>query len=182
MGLFDTLRDVASVGLAPLTMGASLFGATENTRSKIPLVGGLTGAQSDAEKALIAKQKQMAEDAARQKRANEQARMNALGQQMLAFNPRNQVMAQMFGPDAAFTPQQMGQMVADPGAKSQADYHQAWLESMRTGKPMQGMNADDMARMEADRRRQAMVAGNMAPLPQAARPLDPRTPQAARRF
>lgn len=182
MSFWDSVKDIGAVGLAPLTFGTSLFGASEDTRSKIPLIGGLTGAQSDAEKALIKKQQQMAEDARKQKIANEQARMNALGQQMLAFNPRNQVMAQMFGPEAAFSPQQMGQMAADPGAKSDADYHKAWQESMASGKPMQGMNADDLARMEADRRRQAMVTGNMAPLPQAARPLQQRTPQAARRY
>lgn len=182
MSLWDSIKDVGGVVAAPLTGGMSLVGMSENTRSRLPLIGGLTGAQSDAEKALIAKQKQMAEDAARQKRANEQARMNALGQQLLAFNPRNQVMAQMFGPDAAFTPQQMGAMAADPGAKSQADYHQAWQQSMASGKPMAGMSADDLARMQADQRRQAMVQGNMAPLPQAARPLDPRTPQPGRRY
>jgi hypothetical protein len=182
MGLFSTLKDIGSAALAPVTGGLSLVGMSEDTRSKIPLIGGLTGAQSDAEKALLKKQQQMAEDAERQKRANEQARMNALGQQMLAFNPRNQVMAQMFGPDAAFTPQQMGQMVADPGAKSQADYHQAWEESMRTGKPMANMNANDLARMQADQRRQQMVAGNMAPLPRAAAPLRQVAPQPGRRY
>lgn len=182
MGFWNSVRDIGSVGLAPLTGGTSLFGASENTRSKIPLVGGLTGAQSDAEKALIAKQKQMAEDAERQKRANEQARMNELAQQVMAFNPRNQVMAQMFGPDAAFTPQQMGQMVADPGAKSQADYHDAWQQSMASGKPMQGMTADDMARMQANQRRQQMVQGNMQPLPRAAQPLQQRAPQPGRRY
>jgi hypothetical protein len=182
MGLWDSIKDIGGVVAAPLTGGLSLVGMSENTRSKIPLLGGLTGAQSDAEKALIKKQQQMAEDARKQKIANEQARMNALGQQMLAFNPRNQVMAQMFGPDAAFSPQQMGQMAADPGAKSDADYHQAWQQSMASGKPMQNMSADDLARMEADRRRQAMVAGNMQPLPRAAAPLQQRTPQPGRRY
>lgn len=83
-------------------------------------VGGLVGlttglfGDSDAEKRLIAQQRRMAEDAARRERILQQARTQANSQNMLAFAPQNKVMAQMFGPDAAFSGQQMGDMTANP--------------------------------------------------------------------
>lgn len=169
MGFFDSLRDVASVGLAPLTGGASLLGGSEDFRSRLPLVGGLTGAQSDAQKALLAKQKQMAEEAKKRQRINEQARMNALGQKILAFNPQNQMMAQMFGPEAAFSPQQFAQMAQNPMPQ------QAW----GTGTDEERIN--QVKDRDAERARQSMIMNNMRPLPGGPAPLDPRTPQAARR-
>jgi hypothetical protein len=89
-------------------------GKAENVVSRVPVVGALLGAKTDSEKALEAKQKQIAAEARKQQELNQQARMNALGQQMLAFNPQNQMMAQMFGPGAAFQPEQLAQMAQNP--------------------------------------------------------------------
>jgi hypothetical protein len=172
MGLWDSIKDVGGLVAAPLTGGMSLVGMSEDTRSKIPLLGGLTGAQSDAEKALIKKQQQMAEDAKKQKAMNEQARMNALAQQMLAFNPRNQVMAQMFGPEAAFNPQQMAQMAQNP----QGPYQGTWGQGTDAERIQQVKSRD------AEQRRQQMLAANMQPLPQGPAPLQQRAPQPGRRY
>lgn len=86
----------------------------ENTMANIPGVSSLFGSQSDAEKNLLKKQSQLAAEAKAQQDKNQKARMQALGQSMLAFNPRNQVMAQMFGPEAAFSPEQFAQMGQSP--------------------------------------------------------------------
>jgi hypothetical protein len=114
MGFLDTLKNFGSVALAPATGGLSVLGMDENTRSRIPILGPLTGAKSDAEKALLEKQQQMAREAQQRMGYQQDARMNALGQQLLAFNPRNQMIAQMFGPQAAFTPEAMAQMAQGP--------------------------------------------------------------------
>jgi hypothetical protein len=172
MGFFKLIRDVGSIGLAPLTGGMSLFGASEDTRSKIPLVGGLTGAQSDAEKKLLKKQEEMAKEAAKQRRRNEQARLNSIGQSMLAFNPRNQVMAQMFGPEAAFTPDQFAKMAADPNAAER---------SANWGKGTEEERIYQAQAKQAEQRRQAMIRQNMQQPGPAAAPLQQRTPQASRR-
>lgn len=176
------LDKLASIGLAPFTGGASLLAGGEDTVARIPVVGGLLGAETDSQKALVKKQQQLAEEARKRQKQNEQARLNALGQQMLAFNPQNQLMAQMFGPDAAFTPQQFAQMAADPYARSQAEFSAAHKESLASGKPMQGWTQEDIDRMQADQRRRAMVEQNMrAPGPGPA-PIRTPAPQAARRF
>lgn len=86
----------------------------EDFGARIPVVGSLFGLQTNEQRDLLRKQRQLAEDAERRQAMMTQARMQALGQQMLAFAPRNQMMAEMFGPEAAFTPQQMGDMTANP--------------------------------------------------------------------
>lgn len=89
-------------------------GKGEDLLARVPVLGPLLGAETSSHKALIAKQKQMAEEARKRQEMNQQARMNMLGQQLLAFNPMNQVMAQMFGPEAAFTPEQMAGFGQNP--------------------------------------------------------------------
>jgi hypothetical protein len=86
----------------------------EDTTAKLPVLGSLTGSRTDEYKALIKKQEQMAREAAAQRKAQHQQGLQSLGQSLAAFGPRNQMMAQMFGPEAAFTPQQIGAMSADP--------------------------------------------------------------------
>ena len=153
----------------------------ENTMSGIPVLGALGGYESDEQKALIKKQEQMAAEMKKRAQQNEQARMNALGQKMLAFNPQNQLMAQMFGPDAAFTPQQFADMAANPLANPAAA-SQAHQQSLASGKPMTPEQQQEWQRVQEDKRRRAMVQQNMqAPWPGPA-PLQQRTPQAARRF
>jgi hypothetical protein len=186
---FNPFSGRSLIGLG--TLGLSEV-VGEDTMSKVPGLNAIGGYQSDSEKALLAKQQQMADDLKKRQADNERQRMNALGQQLLAFNPRNQMMAQVFGPEAAFTPQQMGQMAADPGAKTQDDYHRAWEESMHGGpvdphtrsrrQPMQGFTAEDLQRMQEDQRRQAMVQQSMTPLGPGPAPLRQVAPQPGRRY
>lgn len=83
-------------------------------------VGGVLGlttslfGDKDAEKRLIQQQRRMAEDAARRERILQQARAQANSQNMVAFAPHNKVMTQMFGPEAAFSGEQMADMTANP--------------------------------------------------------------------
>jgi hypothetical protein len=86
----------------------------EDFRSRIPVVNSLTGAESNEQKNLVKKQQQLAEEARKRRLQMQDANMNALGQSMLAFAPRNQMMAQMFGPDAAFKPEQFAAMAQNP--------------------------------------------------------------------
>jgi hypothetical protein len=93
----------------------------EDVLAKIPILGPLSGAETEEEKALLRKQKQLAEDAKRRAEITGPARMAALNQSMLAFAPRNRVMAQMFGPEAAFTGKQMADMSANPMGPTPGD-------------------------------------------------------------
>jgi hypothetical protein len=167
MGLFDGLKKIASVSLAPVTGGLSLGAGGEDMVARIPLVGGLLGAETDSQKALVKKQEQLAEEAKKRAQQNAQARMNALGQSMLAFNPQNQMMAQMFGPQAAFSPQQFAQMGADPSV---------------AGMPW-GTGTDEQRRAQAeDAARRKKIEQQMTPLGPGPAPLRLPPPQAGRRF
>jgi hypothetical protein len=109
MGLFDIVGGVINPILG------------EDTVARIPGLNMIAGAKTDASKALLKKQEELAREAKLQQERNTAARMQALGQSMLAFNPRNQMMAQMFGPQAAFSPQQFAQMGANPFGPPQLD-------------------------------------------------------------
>ncbi len=183
MGFWNTIKDVGSAALAPVSGGLSLVGMSEDTMSGIPLLGPLTGAQSDEQKALIAKQKEMAEEARKRQRLNHEARMSALGQQMLAFDPMNQTMAKMFGPGAAFQPEQLANMAKDP-MKPQLDPSLYGFQGIDPKKEAE-INAymaqmDDYKAKEAKRRE--FITSNMRPLPGAAAPLQQRAPAPARRY
>lgn len=167
MGFLDSLKKIGAVGLAPMTGGLSLGAGGEDLLARVPVVGGLLGAETDSQKALIKKQQQLAEDAKKQQQRNAQARMQALGQSMLAFNPQNQMMAQMFGAEAAFTPQQFAQMAADPSIAGQP-----W-----------GTGTDEQRIAQAkDRDRRRMIESQMQPLGPGPAPLKLPAPQAGRRF
>jgi hypothetical protein len=178
--------------LALGTLGLSEL-AGEETMSKVPVLGAIGGFRSNAEKQLMETQKRLAQETAAQRAHNERTRMNALGQQMLAFNPQNQAVAQMFGPEAAFSPQQMAGMANDPSARTPEEYkaahHQAMMNGpidpntrQRTGGPMEGWTGDDIRRMEENERRKKMVQQNMQPLPPGAPPMQMTGPAPARRF
>lgn len=183
MGFLDSL---VKVGLAPVTGGASLL-AGEDTMARLPLIGPLTGSQTDAEKALLAKQRQMAAEAAKRQQQQQLTapQMNATAQSMLAFNPLNQKMAQTYGAQAAFTPQQFAQMVQNPNGPPLMD--QDLINYQGTDPKMQA-RLDEYYRQrrlyeEAEaRRRQMMEQGLAQPGPGPA-PLGPRpAPAPARRF
>jgi len=167
MGLFDSIKKIASVSLAPVTGGLSLGAGGEDMLARVPLVGGLLGAETDSQKALIKKQEQLAEEAKKRAAQNARARMQALGQSMLAFNPQNQMMAQMFGPQAAFSPQQFAQMGADPSV---------------AGTPW-GQGTDEQRRAQAaDAARRKQIEQQMTPLGPGPAPLRPTPSAPARRY
>lgn len=167
MSIFGKIRDFGAVAAAPFTGGGSLLLGGEDTLARIPVLGGLMGAETDAQKQLLEKQKQMEQEARRQQQRNQQARMQALGQSLLAFNPQNQMMAQMFGPQAAFSPQQMAQMGADPSVAGQP-----WGT---------GTNEQRVAQVK-DRERRQQIESQTTPLGPGPAPLRLPPPQAARRF
>jgi len=167
MGLFDGIKKIASVSLAPVTGGLSLGAGGEDMLARVPLVGGFLGAETDSQKALIKKQEQLAAEAKKRAQQNAQARMQALGQSMLAFNPQNQMMAQMFGPQAAFSPQQFAQMGADPSVAGMQ-----W-----------GTGTDEQRRAQAaDAQRRKKIEEQMTPLGPGPAPLKLPPPQAGRRY
>lgn len=181
MGL-DFLKEGLMLGLDSVTGGASRL-LPDDTMAKIPIFGPLSGAKTDEEKRLIEKQKQMAEEAKKRQVEQQRMRMNALGQQMLAFNPQNQMMAQMFGPEAAFTPQQMAQMAADPGARSRAQFDADQARAMAQPQDRRmGWSAADKQRMEENERRMAQVRAQTTPLGPGPAPLKLPPAAAARRY
>jgi len=156
----------------------------ENLIARIPVLGNLLGAETDSHRALQAKQRQMAEEAAKRARMNQQARMNALSQQMLAFNPMNQTMAQMFGPEAAFQPEQLANMAQDP-MKPRLDpslYGYQGVDPKKSAEIAAFMrDQDEYAKNE--KRRREMMLGGLQPLPQQGpAPLQQRAPLAAKRY
>lgn len=178
MGFWDsplgTVATLNPIGLAARTA------TDENFRANIPILGDITGAQSNEEKALLEKQKQLAEEAKQRRAQMQQARMNAMGQSILAFNPRNQMMAKMFGPEAAFTPQQFAQMGANPITAAGPP---PGLENYQGTDPqMQAQVEEFLAQRKADQARQGQIRSQMSPVPAGPAPLQQRAPQAARRF
>lgn len=159
MSLWDTVKDVGKTafGLTPL-------GVAYNVGDK--MLG-----KGDAAKNLEAKQKQLAEEARRKEMQMQQARMNALGQSLIAFNPQNQMMAQMFGPQAAFTPEQFAQMGANPIPEQQA-----W------GQGTDQERAEQVQRRRAEQERQARIKAQMQPVGPGPAPIQMRGPAPARRY
>ncbi len=86
----------------------------EDLASKIPGYGALTGSKSNAQKDLEKKQKEIAAQMAAYRPQLRNANMNSLTQQLGAFGPRNAMLAQFAGPQAAFSGEQFAQMGADP--------------------------------------------------------------------
>lgn len=162
------LKELGKIGLAGSSFGLSLL--PDDSLARVPVLGALFGSKTDAQKQLLKKQAEMAEEAKKRMHQNEQTNMNALAQSMLAFNPQNQMMAQMFGPEAAFTPDQMAQMVQNPTQQ------QPW------GTGTDEQRVQQVQDKAAEEKRQQMVRqGIQQPGPGPA-PLQQRAPQAARRY
>lgn len=162
----DFLKQGGLAGLDFVTGGASRL-LPEDTMAKIPIFGPLSGARTDEQKRLLAKQKQQAEEAEKRRIEMQRTRMNALGQSLLAFNPQNQMMAEMFGAQAAFSPQQFAQMGADPS-----------VAGMPWGT---GTDAQRQAQYQDQQRRQR-IGQQMTPLGPGPAPLRLPPPQPGRRF
>lgn len=109
----------------PLTLGGLMLATNPGVQQGVssilgglPIIGGFFGGQSDAEKALVRKQEQMAAEVRRrqQQQALQAPQLQGTAQSMLAFNPLNQAMARMYGAESAFTPAQLAKMVQNPNA------------------------------------------------------------------
>lgn len=186
-----TIAAPVAAGLtAPVAAGLTAGGTTAAAASPWLTPGNVLGAASlttqvggmiynqirtKAEKDLIKKQEEIAAAADARRAQVQQEGMNRLGQTMLAMNPMNQTMADMFGPSAAYSPDQMAAMVADPGAVS-------WEEAQALGSATDPESQAKVQRALADKKRQDMVRANTTPLGPGPAPLQQRTPQAARRF
>lgn len=181
----------ASAGAAA-PAAASGWTAKDTARTFLPLgasiafegIKGLFGGDNSKEqKALIAKQEQMAREAEMRRYQMQNARMDAMGQRMAAFNPMNQRMAQMLGPDAAFKPEQLASMVQNP-LKPQLPPE---LQDYRgTDDKKEQQIRDYMYQMEqynkAEEARRQRVMNGVSPLPAGPAPISMPTPQAARRY
>src|SRR5690606_21922169 len=141
-------------GLAPVTGGGSLL-AGEDTLARIPVVGALTGSKTKAQKRLVEEQKRMATDMRKRSAMNERARLNAMQQKLGAVAPLNQAMAQMYGPDAAFSPEQFAQMGANPFGPYKGVWGQGTDEERR----------NQVLDKQAEERRQAALRAMPAPGP-----------------
>lgn len=161
---FNPFSGRSLIGIGTLGLSEVLG---EDTMSKVPVLNSLGGYQPDSQKALIKKQKELAAEAKKRAEMNQKARMNALGQSMLAFNPQNQMMAQMFGPQAAFSPQQMSQMAQDPRL---------------AGLPW-GTGTDEQRQAQVqDKARRQRIESQMQPLGPGPAPLRMPPPQPGRRY
>jgi hypothetical protein len=155
--------------------------------------GALFGGDDDkAKKALLAKQKQMAAEFEARAKQQHQESLQGLSQQAMAFAPRNQMMAQMFGADAAFTPQQFADMTSDPGAKSLEEATANWNASAmqnpidpvtrsRTRGAMNPQVQADLERARENERRKQWLMQRMGPTPQGPAPIQMPTPQRGRK-
>lgn len=142
----------------------------------------LAGNSDKENQQLLDMQKQIAHDAEVRRGQAQDARMNMLAQQVLAFNPRNQMLAQMFGPQAAFTPEAMAQMVQGPAPNWDQDllnYTGNDQERLKAKREMiRRKNEYDAAEAQ---RQQMIMNGVQAPGPGPA-PIQMPAPQPARRY
>jgi hypothetical protein len=146
------------------------------------LIQAALGGKTKEDKALIAKGEQLAQEAKVRQGQQQDARMNKLGQQLLAFNPTNQLMAKMYGPQAAFQPEQMAAMVQGQAPA----YDEKWNNYTGTDPKVQ-KDVEEYIRRKKEydlaeaSRREMMLNGITAPGP-GPTPIQMPTPQAARRY
>lgn len=143
----------------------------------------IAGGDSKERRALLAKQEELAMEAQRRRGQMQDARMNALAQQVLAFSPHNQTMAQLFGPQAAFTPEQAAGMVQGPKPPPLDPS----LVNYKGGDPKKQAQVEEWVRRQKEyeaseaARREQVMGGFQQPGPGPA-PIRMPTPQAARRY
>lgn len=167
-----TTKDTVQT-LAPLaTWGASTLGES------LIRSGG-----DDERKALAAKQEQIARETQLRRQQQQQARMDTLANRMLAFDPYNQHLAQMFGPGAAFQPEQLAALTEntmkpelDPALRNYRG-----TDDKKEAQINDYMAAMDKYKAAEEARRNKVMGGIQRPGPGPA-PIQPRTPLAAKRY
>lgn len=102
-------------GLAGLTIGGftDLFGGGDDEKK--------------AMRALQQRQKELAAELERQRQETYKGRIQALNQSTQALAPYNNMVAQMVGPQAAFSGDQVAAMTADPKGGPSAQY--PWIQN-----------------------------------------------------
>ncbi len=189
-----TSAATSATSAAPAASAAfDVGGAIKDVAPILSAVGPLAydqiwGGKTKEEQALIAKQRQLAQETEAHRREAQESRMNALGQQLLAMNPSNKMMAQMFGPDAAFQPEQMAAMVQNPIPPPAMPPELKAMEG-RTGKNTPEQNAAFRKYQqqlqqyeEGNRRRTEQMMNGIQPPGPGAPPLQQRAPQPARKY
>lgn len=163
-GFFNSVGKPALQALAPLAIQQLTKGPTKE------------------QKQLIELQKQMALEAQQRQGQLQDQRMNQLGQQVLAFNPTNQLMAQMYGPQAAFSPEQAAQMVQGQEPSMDPNILNYTGNDQNILRQKQEMIRRHNEWQQAESQRRDMMMNNFqAPGPGPA-PINMPAPQAARRF
>lgn len=167
-----TAKDTAHI-LSPLAMEGLRQGATAL----------FTDDNSKEKKALLAKQEQLARETAARREQMQTARMDALGQRIAAFNPHNQLMASMFGPQAAFQPEQLAGMVQNPikPTLSPELYNYQGTDPKKQAEINSFMQRE-AAYKQSEEKRRNQVMGGVSPLPAGPAPISMPTPQAARKY
>lgn len=176
----------ATAGAAsiPGMIGADLakYGVPAAIAAAPAIINAVAGGRTKEEQALVAKQEQLANEAKVRQGQQQDARMNALGQQLLAFNPTNQMMAQMFGPQSAFTPDQMAQMVQGPTPNWDENLYNYQGTDQKTLAAKREMIRRKNEYDQAEAGRRDMMMGGISPVPQAQPGIQMGAPQAARKY
>ncbi len=151
-------------------------------------IDALAGGRTKEESALLHKQEQLAKEAKARMAQVQESRMNALGQQLLAMNPRNQMMAKMYGPGAAFQPQEFAAMTQNPIPPPEMPAELKALEgNTKPLTPQQKAAYAAFAQQkqqyeQGNQQRSDQMMNGMAPPGPGPAPLQARTPQAARKY
>jgi len=174
---------------AAFTVGGALKEVAPILSAVAPFaIDAIAGGNTKEQDALIAKQKQMAQEAEARRAQVQESRMNALGQQLLAMNPSNQMMAQMFGPGAAYQPEQMAAMVQNPMPPPEMPKELQALEgNTKPLTPQQKAAYAAFAKQkqqyeQGNQQRTDMMMNGVTPPGPGPAPLQPRTPQPARKY
>jgi len=199
-------KDLAGLGLAPLTGGLSLGLVSEDTRAGLPVIGPLTGAKSDEQKRLEQTQQRLAAEQKQRMEQQRQVQMQNMANRMMAFAPMNNHVASRLGPQAAFSPEQMSQFAADPAGPPQVSPQlQAWMnmsdndrnyvrghqadKSLMGGRwsgvdlrALDQQHVDFLGKQRAEQARRAQVAGAFQGMPQGPEQIPISAPAPARRF
>src|SRR5262245_34618120 len=108
------------------------------------------------------------------------ARMDALGQSLLAMDPYNQHLAQMFGPEAAFKPEQLAGMVNNPIPPDTSMGGYTGTDPKLKAKQAEQVAALAQWKQQNEDRRN-MVLNGLTPLPAGPTPIQMPRPLPAKR-